>query len=120
MRQILQNIANGETQLAEVPCPQSKVGQLLITTTKSLVSVGTERMLIDFGKSGWVEKARSQPDKVKMVLEKVKTDGLKPTIDAVRFKQLDCNQSDQTKPCNDDCFSNSWISQSYTLKCNRC
>jgi len=86
MRQILQNIANGETQLAEVPCPQSKVGQLLITTTKSLVSVGTERMLIDFGKSGWVEKARSQPDKVKMVLEKVKTDGLKPTIDAVRSK----------------------------------
>lgn len=86
MKQILQNIANGETQLVEVPCPQSKNGQLLISTTKSLVSVGTERMLIDFGKSNWIDKARSQPDKVKMVLDKVKTDGLMPTVDAVRSK----------------------------------
>jgi predicted dehydrogenase/threonine dehydrogenase-like Zn-dependent dehydrogenase len=86
MKQILQNIANGETQLVEVPCPQSQNGQLLISTTKSLVSVGTERMLIDFGKSSWIQKARSQPDKVKMVLGKVKTDGLMPTIDAVRSK----------------------------------
>ena len=86
MKQILQNIANGETQLVEAPCPQNKKGQLLISTTKSLISVGTEKMLIDFGKSGWVNKARSQPEKVKMVLEKVKTDGLIPTIDAVRSK----------------------------------
>jgi len=86
MKQILQNIANGETQLVEVPCPQKKIGQLLISTSKSLVSVGTERMLIDFGKSGWLAKARSQPDKVKMVLDKVKTDGLMTTIDTVRSK----------------------------------
>jgi predicted dehydrogenase/threonine dehydrogenase-like Zn-dependent dehydrogenase len=86
MLQILQNLANGETQLVEVPCPQVKNGQLLISTTKSLVSVGTERMLIDFGKSGWIEKARSQPDKVKMVLDKVKTDGLLTTIDTVKSK----------------------------------
>ena len=86
MKQILQNIANGETQLVEVPCPQNKSGHLLISTTNSLISVGTERMLIDFGTSGWIQKARSQPDKVKMVLGKVKTDGLIPTIDAVRSK----------------------------------
>ena len=86
MKQILQDMGNGETRLVETPCPQSKSGQLLISTTKSLVSVGTERMLIDFGKSGWVAKARSQPDKVKMVLDKVKTDGLLPTIDTVRSK----------------------------------
>ncbi|MBV1952746.1 MAG: hypothetical protein KUG64_11205, partial [Cycloclasticus sp.] len=79
MKQILQNISNGETQLVDVPCPQAKNGQLLISTAKTLVSVGTERMLIDFGKSGWIDKARSQPDKVKMVLDKVKTDGLMPT-----------------------------------------
>ena len=71
MKQILQNISNGETQLVEVPCPQSKSGHLLISTSKSLVSIGTERMLIDFGKSGLIQKARSQPDKVKMVLEKI-------------------------------------------------
>lgn len=86
MKQILQNISNGETQLVDVPCPQNKHGQLLIRTTKSLVSVGTERMLIDFGKAGWIQKARSQPDKVKMALGKVQTDGLVPTIDAVRSK----------------------------------
>ena len=86
MKQILQNIASGETELVEVPCPQTKSGNLLIATKKTLVSVGTERMLIDFGKSGWIAKARSQPDKVKMVLDKVKTDGLIPTIESVRSK----------------------------------
>jgi predicted dehydrogenase/threonine dehydrogenase-like Zn-dependent dehydrogenase len=86
MKQVLQNIANGETQLVEVPCPQSKDGQLLLSTTRSLVSVGTERMLIDFGKSSWIEKARSQPDKVKMVVDKVRTDGLLTTIDTVKSK----------------------------------
>jgi hypothetical protein len=55
MKQILQNISNGETQLVEVPCPQNKSGQLLISTTKSLISVGTERMLINFGSSGWIQ-----------------------------------------------------------------
>jgi len=86
MKQILQNIANGETKLVEVPCPKAFSGQVLIKTTKTLVSAGTERMLIDFGKAGWIAKARQQPDKVKMVLAKVKTDGLMPTIDAVRSK----------------------------------
>ncbi|GAA0197990.1 bi-domain-containing oxidoreductase [Kangiella japonica] len=86
MKQILQNLANGETSLVDVPCPKAKNGNVLIKTTKSLVSVGTERMLVDFGKAGWIEKARSQPDKVKMVLEKVKTDGLSATYDAVKSK----------------------------------
>ena len=43
-------------------------------------------MLVDFGKAGWTEKARQQPDKVRMVLDKIKTDGLIPTIEAVRNK----------------------------------
>ena len=86
MKQILQNISNGETQLVEVPCPQNKSGHLLIATSKSLISAGTEKMLIDFGTSGWIQKARSQPDKVKLVLEMAKTDGIITTIDAVRSK----------------------------------
>ena len=86
MYQVLQNLANGMTSLEDVPCPKARNGNVLIRTTKSLVSVGTERMLVDFGKAGWIEKARSQPDKVKMVLEKIKTDGLMPTIEAVRSK----------------------------------
>lgn len=86
MKQVLQNIANGETQLVDVPCPKKQSGQLLIATSTSLVSAGTERMLIDFGKANWLDKARQQPDKVKLVLDKVKTDGLAPTISAVRSK----------------------------------
>jgi len=86
MRQILQNLSNGETTLVDVPSPKSMKGHINIQTAKSLVSVGTERMLVDFGKAGWIDKARSQPDKVKMVLEKVKTDGLSATYDAVKSK----------------------------------
>ncbi len=86
MKQILQNIANGQTQVAEVPRPAVGAGQLLIATELSLVSAGTERMMVDFGKANWLQKARQQPDKVRMVLDKVRTDGLAPTIDAVRSK----------------------------------
>ena len=86
MKQILQNLSNGETSLIEVPCPQNIKSNILIATSKTLVSAGTERMLIDFGKAGYFTKAKQQPDKVKMVLNKMITDGLMTTIDAVRSK----------------------------------
>ncbi len=70
----------------EVPAPKVSSGKILIQTTHSLVSLGTERMLVDFGKASYINKARQQPEKVKMVLDKVKTDGLKPTLDAVKNK----------------------------------
>ncbi|MFH1029313.1 MAG: zinc-binding dehydrogenase, partial [Pseudomonadota bacterium] len=86
MKQILQNLKSGDTLLEDIPCPGVKHGHLLIRTTASIVSVGTEKMLVDFGKANLIDKARQQPDKVRMVLDKVKTDGLLPTIDAVRNK----------------------------------
>jgi predicted dehydrogenase/threonine dehydrogenase-like Zn-dependent dehydrogenase len=86
LKQILQSLKTGAVSLTEVPCPAPGRGQLLIRTTRTLVSSGTERMLVDFGKAGWIEKARQQPDKVRMVLEKVRTDGLMPTLEAVRNK----------------------------------
>jgi len=86
MKQVLQNLKDGTTEVAEVPCPRTGAGQLLIRTTRTLVSAGTERMLVDFGKAGFIDKARQQPDKVRMVLDKVRTDGLMPTIEAVRNK----------------------------------
>jgi predicted dehydrogenase/threonine dehydrogenase-like Zn-dependent dehydrogenase len=86
MKQVLQNLKDGSTEVAEVPCPRVGAGQLLIRTTRTLVSAGTERMLVDFGKAGFIDKARQQPDKVRMVLDKVRTDGLMPTIEAVRNK----------------------------------
>lgn len=73
--------------LEEVPAPAVKRGCVLIQTTRSLVSLGTERMLVEFGKANLLQKARQQPDRVKEVLAKIKTDGLKPTINAV-FNKL--------------------------------
>jgi predicted dehydrogenase/threonine dehydrogenase-like Zn-dependent dehydrogenase len=86
MRQILQDLSSGHTELAEIPCPTAKPGQLLIHTRRSLISAGTERMLVEFGKANLIEKARQQPDKVRMVLDKIKTDGVLPTLQAVRNK----------------------------------
>lgn len=88
MKQILQSLKTGLTEVANVPTPSAKRGQLLIMSTQSLVSAGTERMMVEFGKAGWIQKARQQPDKVRMVLDKVKTDGLQPTLEAV-FNKLD-------------------------------
>jgi len=86
MKQILQNLKDGTTEIADIPVPQVSRGGLLISTSCTLVSAGTERMLVDFGKGNLLQKARSQPDKVKQVLEKIKTDGLMATINTVRNK----------------------------------
>lgn len=86
MKKILQNIGNGETIITEVPAPKISRGNLLIETTRTLLSLGTEKMLIDFGKGSLLEKARSQPDRVKDVIQKVRTDGLVPTYKAVKSK----------------------------------
>ena len=88
MKQILQSLKTGVTKTAEVPCPAIQRGQILIRSSVTLVSAGTERMLVEFGKAGWIDKARQQPDKVRMVLDKIKTDGLMPTVEAV-FNKLD-------------------------------
>ncbi len=86
MKQILQNLKDGTTQVADIPVPQAPRSGLLIRTSRTLVSAGTERMLVDFGKGNLLQKARSQPDKVKQVLEKIKTDGLMATINTVLNK----------------------------------
>ena len=97
MKQILQSLRTGVTEVADVPAPGPRRGRVLIRTSRSLVSVGTERMLVEFGKAGYIEKARQQPERVKMVLDKIRTDGLLPTVDAV------LNKLDQPLPlgyCN--------------------
>jgi predicted dehydrogenase/NADPH:quinone reductase-like Zn-dependent oxidoreductase len=88
MKQVLQNLRSGETVLSEVPAPVAVGGQVVIRTRASLISAGTEKMLVEFGKAGLIAKAKAQPDKVKQVLDKIKTDGLMPTLEAV-FNRLD-------------------------------
>ena len=87
MKQIIQDLKSGETILEEVPVPMVKSGSVLIKTTRTLVSLGTERMLVEFGKANLIDKARQQPDKVKQTLDKLKTDGIMPTLEAV-FNKL--------------------------------
>jgi predicted dehydrogenase/threonine dehydrogenase-like Zn-dependent dehydrogenase len=89
MRQILQSLKTGETILADVPAPRPPRGHLLVRTQSSVISVGTERMLVGFGQASYLEKARQQPEKVKQVLDKVRSDGLLPTVEAVQAKLSD-------------------------------
>lgn len=86
MKQALLSLKDGTIDLVEVPTPRPRAGYVVIRTRASLVSAGTERMLVDFGRAGLLDKARSQPEKVKQVLDKVLSDGLLPTLDAVRAK----------------------------------
>lgn len=86
MRQVLQQLGTGQTIIAEVPAPGASRGTLCITTRRSLISAGTERMLVDFGRASMINKARQQPEKVRQVLGKMRTDGVVTTIEAVRSK----------------------------------
>lgn len=88
MRQIFQSLKTGAVELVETPAPACRAGHLLIATQRSLISAGTERMLVEFGQANLLAKARSQPDKVRQVLDKMRTDGLLPTLEAV-FTRLD-------------------------------
>src|SRR5438045_1122742 len=86
MQQVLLNISTGATTLVDAPVPALQQGHLLIRTKRTLISAGTERMLIDFGRASMLERVREQPEKLKMLFDKVRTDGLMAAIDAVRTK----------------------------------
>ena len=86
MRQIVQHLGTGHTELVDVPAPGPRRGRLLVRATRSLVSLGTERMLVEFGRGGWLSKARQQPEKFRAVLAKIRSEGFFATVDAVRSK----------------------------------
>jgi predicted dehydrogenase/threonine dehydrogenase-like Zn-dependent dehydrogenase len=86
MQQLLQSLADGRVVLEEIPVPNPAPGAILIRTSRSLISSGTERMLVDFGRAGWIEKIRQQPEKAHQVFDKMRTDGVLATLEAVRSK----------------------------------
>ena len=86
MQQVILNMNTGGTQVIEAPIPALQDGHVLIRTQRTLISAGTERMLVDFSRASMLERARQQPDKVKMVLDKVRTDGVIAAVEAVRSK----------------------------------
>jgi len=69
VKQVLQHLRTGQIELADVPCPLVRPGYLLVQTTASLISPGTERMLVEFSQAGLIGKARAQPERVRQVLE---------------------------------------------------
>lgn len=88
MKQLLQNMKNGKTTIEDVPVPTPRAGMALVKTAASLVSAGTERMVVEFAEKSLVGKARSRPDLVKQVLDKARREGLVPTV-AAAFNRLD-------------------------------
>ena len=88
MKQIFQSLKSGNTTLEDCPVPSIQSGNVLIESTFSLVSLGTEKMLVEFGSASLISKARQQPEKVKQVLDKIKSDGILPTLEII-FRKLD-------------------------------
>lgn len=86
MMQVLQDLRSGSTFVENVPMPVTSAASLGVAASVSLISAGTERMLVDFARGSLLSKARQQPDKVKEALQKIRTDGLQPTIEAIRSK----------------------------------
>jgi predicted dehydrogenase/threonine dehydrogenase-like Zn-dependent dehydrogenase len=88
MKQLLQNLRDGKAVVEEVPVPTARAGMALVKTAASLVSAGTERMVIEFAEKSLVGKARSRPDLVRQVLDKARREGLLSTAQAA-FNRLD-------------------------------
>ncbi len=86
MKQVFQSLKDGQVSLGDVPIPTVKAGYVLIRTTKSLISSGTEKTLLNFGRSNYLSKALQQPDKVKQAIDKIKTDGIMSTYESISNK----------------------------------
>ncbi|QYG92353.1 Gfo/Idh/MocA family oxidoreductase [Iamia sp. SCSIO 61187] len=86
MRFLQQSLDDGTAALVEGAAPSGEAEHVLVRSLASVVSSGTERMLADFGRASYLGKARQQPERVRDVVDKARTDGLLPTVDAVRSK----------------------------------
>jgi predicted dehydrogenase/threonine dehydrogenase-like Zn-dependent dehydrogenase len=84
MKQVIQSFKTGALSVDDVPAPQLASGNILVHTRASLVSAGTERMVVDFAEKNLLEKARSRPDLVRQTLDKVRREGLLTTFEAVQ------------------------------------
>ncbi len=86
MKQLINSFTDGKVSMIECPKPKASKNNVIISNSYSAISIGTEKMLIDFGKSNYFQKAKQQPEKVKQVIEKVKTDGIATTYGSIRTK----------------------------------
>jgi predicted dehydrogenase len=82
MKQVLQDMRSGVTSVEDVPIPTIRPGTVLVQTATSLVSAGTERMLVEFAGKSLVGKARSRPDLMRQVVDKARREGLLTTFES--------------------------------------
>ena len=86
MKQLLQNLKDGEGRVTDVPVPAAQAGRVLVRAAASLVSAGTERAVVELGRKGLLGKAKERPDLVRKVVDKIKAEGLTNALGAVRDK----------------------------------
>ena len=89
MKQVLQPIDSGATRIVEIPAPICGPREVLIANEASLISAGTEKMIIDLARMSLLAKARERPDQVRRVLQKLSQEGVRDTIQQVRSKLAD-------------------------------
>ncbi|MDI6891101.1 MAG: bi-domain-containing oxidoreductase [Thermodesulfovibrionales bacterium] len=80
MKQIIQNYRTGELELAEVPIPVCSSNKILVRNMASLISIGTERSIIELGQKSLLGKAKARPDLVKRFMDKAKKEGFIKTF----------------------------------------
>src|SRR5512146_1863228 len=83
---MFQSVRTGVSTVAEVPAPALIPGHVLVRNAASLVSAGTERMVIEFAEKNMLQKAKARPDLVRQVVDKARREGILNTIDAVRSR----------------------------------
>ena len=88
MRQVVQHLRTGAIELLELPAPRAGAHEVVIRTRRSLLSAGTERMLLEFGRAGLIGKALKQPERVRLLLERLRSDGVGPVLEGA-FNKLD-------------------------------
>jgi len=88
MKQLVQSIRQGTVDVLDVPPPQLRGPGVLVRTSASLISAGTERAALEFAKGSLIDKARSRPDLVRQVLTKVQRDGVVQAV-SVAMSRLD-------------------------------
>ena len=98
MKQVIQNMRDGKTVVVEVPAPCARPGMALVHTAVSLVSAGTERMVVDFAGKNLIGKAQARPDLVRQVIDKARREGVLPTLKSA-LNRLD--KPNSSSPCTD-------------------
>ena len=86
MKQVIQNFKTGELFVDDVPPPSLSQGMVLVANRYSLISAGTERSTVKVAKASLLGKARQRPDLVAQVLQNIKREGLKATLEKVKTK----------------------------------